>query len=535
MSFNRNIIYLEEHKPSRKRPADTMYVPATGITDRPPISAACASGTPAALRPSTSNASSNTNLVIVMPTPLPPQRNVSTSCTVIQRTKATSCVPATTDKETQTEAQKEKVILVPIPVPIYVPTPMHMFSMPSPTPVAFPIPIPVPIFIPTTRNSAERIFKDVKRIQNAIPSDPFEAELVKMAEVLAETREESDEEPEDVMELQEAARDIELALARNGFAAGDEDAVEDDVDTVETCILQTRNDAGASGAEKIGLQYMFGVSAWKKWAKKRNAQLRRKLSTEKPFKEEILDLPPNDLNIALLLFLQEVRKPDETEYAPDTIYYFCLGIQQYLFENDRPDNIFWDPPYTKFNSSFNKLTGRFLKMYENCDYIVTRVEEEHLWETKQLGVYSPQVLLNTIIYFNMKFFGLKTVDEHLKLSFSHVVKHWRKGGKGKKKEGPQVACLRFFQPGGKKEAVFELQESLEDPFRCPVKLYEFYVSKCPQSVKIRDDVYYLAPEKSCLADSPVWFSTSCLEREFLETVLNRYRMVKEISISFLAS
>ena len=36
-----------------------------------------------------------------------------------------------------------------------------------------------------------------------------------------------------------------------------------------------------------------------------------------------------------------------------------------------------------------------------------RIEEEHLWEAKQLGAHSPQVLLNTLIYFNTKFFMLK--------------------------------------------------------------------------------------------------------------------------------
>ena len=42
-------------------------------------------------------------------------------------------------------------------------------------------------------------------------------------------------------------------------------------------------------------------------------------------------------------------------------------------------------------------------------YFVTRIEEEHLWESKQLGAHSPQVLLNTLVYFNTKYFQLKTV------------------------------------------------------------------------------------------------------------------------------
>lgn len=40
------------------------------------------------------------------------------------------------------------------------------------------------------------------------------------------------------------------------------------------------------------------------------------------------------------------------------------------------------------------------------EYIVTRVEEEHLWESKQLGAHSPHVLLSTLMFFNTKHFNL---------------------------------------------------------------------------------------------------------------------------------
>ena len=33
-------------------------------------------------------------------------------------------------------------------------------------------------------------------------------------------------------------------------------------------------------------------------------------------------------------------------------------------------------------------------------------EEEKLWELEELGSHSPQVLLNTLVYFNTKFFHL---------------------------------------------------------------------------------------------------------------------------------
>ena len=117
--------------------------------------------------------------------------NKSTQCKPLVHTKGVSVRPYPCTKSTQTDEVQKTII--PIPVPIYVPFPVHMYTMPFPVPTPFPLPIPVPIFIPTTRNSAKGIMKDIKRIQEKIPSDPFEAELLMMAEMVAtEKKTESD-------------------------------------------------------------------------------------------------------------------------------------------------------------------------------------------------------------------------------------------------------------------------------------------------------------------------------------------------------
>ena len=75
-----------------------------------------------------------------------------------------------------------------------------------------------------------------------------------------------------------------------------------------------------------------------------------------------------------------------------------------------------------------------------------RIEEEHLWESKQLGAHSPHVLLNTLVYFNTKQFMLRSVEEHLRLSFSHIMKHWKKTSlPGGKVQGRSV-YLRYYAP-----------------------------------------------------------------------------------------
>lgn len=52
--------------------------------------------------------------------------------------------------------------------------------------------MPVPMFLPVTMDSAERIVETIKEIKQKIPSDPFEAELILMAEMVAEQDEKND-------------------------------------------------------------------------------------------------------------------------------------------------------------------------------------------------------------------------------------------------------------------------------------------------------------------------------------------------------
>lgn len=87
---------------------------------------------------------------------------------------------------------------------------------------------------------------------------------------------------------------------------------------------------------------------------------RRKL-----FKNELLQLTADELNYSLCLFVKEVRKPNGSEYAPDTIYYLVLGIQEYLYENGRIDNIFTDSYYERFTDCLDEVAKKFSVLYND--------------------------------------------------------------------------------------------------------------------------------------------------------------------------
>ncbi|CAG5123759.1 unnamed protein product, partial [Candidula unifasciata] len=199
------------------------------------------------------------------------------------------------------------------------------------------------------------------------------------------------------------------------------------------------------------LKFTYGVHAWRHWIANKNAEVEKaKQATGnyklRNFPSDLLKCTTEDLNNTLCMFIREVRKPNGDEYSPDSIYYLCLGIQQYLFENGRIDNIFTDIYFEKFTDRLNESLKTLRPKINSQGQMLCRIEEEHLWESKQLGAHSPFILLNTLIYFHTKHFILKTAQEHLSLSFAQILKHWKKGVplKGPSAASGKNVSLRFY-------------------------------------------------------------------------------------------
>ncbi|CAI6363134.1 unnamed protein product [Macrosiphum euphorbiae] len=496
------------------------------------------------------------------------------------------------DKEVQTDQTVSKAGIIPIPVPIYIPTPMHMYVSPYPVPVPFPIPLPIPNVIPTPKNTTKAILKDIKKMREETPDDPWIQEADEMSTMTSNDQRNQiiDVEANLVSStIMTQTPDLMENISQKNMISSPQDmlcrpprkraprsqsqlnpnsnrsritdypqaqcipagliqqVVQNPLYTIPMSLVKPE--------ANMCLKYTLGVNAWRQWACTKSIEFEKTLSSyvcgvkkTNIFKLDLLQLTANELNYCLCLFVKDIRKPNGSEYEPDTIYYLCLGVQQYLFKNGRIDNIFTDMPFEKFTDTLNEITKRFTELYNDTKYIVTRVEEEYLWESKQLGAHSPYVLLCTLIFFNTKYFNLTSVEEHImQLSFSHIMKHW----KINPNEPSTFAVippgtyrnviLRYYpsqaidSPNSRKKKVYEQHENEDNSLRCPVKLYEFYLSKCPESLKTRHDLFYLTPERSCAPDSPIWYSTCPLNKESLEKILNRVKMVKEINVALLSS
>lgn len=380
---------------------------------------------------------------IVAPAPATQIANKILQTKPLTETKAVSCRPAQSSVELQTCKRLERKRTIPIPVPVYVPIPVGMYNIDIPIPVPIPLTIPVPIFVPTNRNSAAGILKEIKKIYEKMPSDPLEAELLMMADYVSgrkcEDDSESDSDEDDGTgglgqynnqnAFSEDLVQIALKMASNEYEENNVDLENEmtantithqptqQVYSEDAAILQHQQllmmeqqrqmqtsgrgrKRGAAANRNVPnrappakriksepmqhipqpepprepeikpdanmcLKYTFGVNAWKQWVLTKNAEIEKSGTKRRAFKNEILQMTADELNYSLCLFVKEVRKPNGSEYAPDTIYYLVLGIQQYLYENGRIDNIFTDPYYERFTDCLDEVARKFSVLYND--------------------------------------------------------------------------------------------------------------------------------------------------------------------------
>ncbi|XP_044265597.1 zinc finger MYM-type protein 4-like [Tribolium madens] len=243
------------------------------------------------------------------------------------------------------------------------------------------------------------------------------------------------------------------------------------------------------------------------------------LANEIVYDKKAIKMESSELCNALAQFVIEIERPDKNKFAPDTIYSLCLGIQRYLLNNGRDENIFFDSNFKKFRKCFDAVVTN--EIPHGLGGI--KIQEDLLWETKQLGDHNPDVLVNTLIYLFTKNLKFSTVDKHMGLSiceinyeFSHCP------------DNITITCRA--QNGCKKrKQTYILRRDATNPMRCLVRLCQLYLSRCPSRVKSSERFFYLESQRM---ENGIWFNEKPLRHEAVEKSLNLMRIVKELSDIF---
>ncbi|XP_067106839.1 zinc finger MYM-type protein 2 isoform X2 [Osmerus mordax] len=300
----------------------------------------------------------------------------------------------------------------------------------------------------------------------------------------------------------------------------------------------------------LPLKARYGLNAWTRWAlasKEPSANGNRKDNPKRALaRSSLFSLSVPELNQALARFVSEVRRPNGEHYAPDSLLYLCLGLQQHLQNRGRKDDLFSDPGYQSFGEELNKVLKAWKPSILPDGSHWSRVEEQSLWSCKVLGEHSPPALLRSLVYLNTKYLGLHTPEEHLRLSFSslYAPDHTdpttqqtsvciRTPSRARENSLQAVSKKRKRgDEGGAPEN--DPDDASGSPAHCPLRkeecqLYELYRSKCPESLRSSSDLFYVLPEEPFSPDRPLWFSSAPLGRRALELLLPRVLLVKEVS------
>ncbi|XP_072314407.1 zinc finger MYM-type protein 4-like [Eucyclogobius newberryi] len=469
------------------------------------------------------------------------------SCQLLCPPKSTDVLPP---PSAPTEEKNVKYVLVPVAVPVFIPVPMNMYSQHTPVPMPMPVPVPVPIVVPPK----------VKEMVDAAVQ--FEEEPTRDEAPVSLTEENGNcDKPEphsnivgpvidNTNEHEETTTTSDCALTHSELENPSSPAMDLEQDfpfaseqkgLAQRGVKRKRSrgqTASGSGSavvsQTINLNHLYGIDAWKSWARQRN----KNQPNEDPLiiEEDIFCCDSNHLSLALCCFIREVRRPSGDMYSPDSIFFLCLSLQQYLFMKGRIENIFNDHLYSQFASEITDILQHWKPtLSDDGTMIPSRIEESFLWECKQLGAYSPLVLLNTLLFFFTKHLGLVSVDEHAHLSFTNISlcsKPCSRAGR--------VSYLHYTRRRGpiqentedgrqeKEEETIELLENLLNPLHCPVRLYEFYLSRCPEMIHQDGGLFYVQPEQNVHTDSTVWYTCQPLNRNTLQSMLTQILAVREV-------
>uniref|UniRef100_A0A8C6M312 TRASH domain-containing protein n=1 Tax=Nothobranchius furzeri TaxID=105023 RepID=A0A8C6M312_NOTFU len=482
----------------------------------------------------------------------------------------------TTPREKEKDSVKMVMVPVPVPVPVFVPVPVNIY--PQHTPVALVIPMPVPV--PIVASPKDKDTKDAEVQFEMLPEEETKREIVDVSSsdqrCSSEVIQKDEEAPgaadppqpefSETLDLQpgisKTAEHPPACCTKDQPPSSPLMDLEADIPPESVnrkvpvqqrgvkrprdCSYSRKRGRRRTGPAGRGalvapatpkLNHLYGVKAWRSWVQQRNKDPQE--SGRVDVKDDILQCNSAELSFALSDFIREVRRPNGDAYSPDSIFYLCLGIQQYLFEQGRIENIFTDELYSPFTSEISGILRPWRpKLLPSGGVVPSRVVESYLWECKQLGAYSPIVLLNTLLFFFTKTFHLTTVTQHQRLSFSSLTlrsKPCSRAGKvtslvyrGGTATSGSEPTERFRKRPAENVGELELLEKASNPLQCPVRLYEFYLSRCPEAVKKRADAFYLQPERRVQTESPHWYSRQPLDANTLQSMLTRILAVREV-------
>ena len=246
---------------------------------------------------------------------------------------------------------------------------------------------------------------------------------------------------------------------------------------------------------------------------------------------EIHTLTKSELNDILERFFADAERIDGKHYEPTSLCSMQAGIQRYLKEMGSDISIL-NKNDTAFQGCRDVLEGKAKYLREelgmgkkpNRSHSLTADEERILWESGQLGLANARSLTNTVWFLLTQHFGLRGRQEHHKMNVEDFTFKLDDNGERYVTFAEGITKTRG---GGlrKKERLVipKMFETVDD--RCPVMIFDFFLSKRPACYRTSGPIYL------AIIDNPktdVWFKKTRLGVNSIDNIMRD--MVKKAAL-----
>ncbi len=270
---------------------------------------------------------------------------------------------------------------------------------------------------------------------------------------------------------------------------------------------ELRNLAGKSFAKSTDRKISWAVNLFRMWRQNR--------IDEGTGEGEISwcdvnwpDLDPEVLAHVLPTFINKIKRADGQDYPPNTVYSIIVMMQLFFEKKGQTWKLLDGKLFNSVRNTVDNIMKRRsmarIAQKVKCSEPISITDEEEMWDFGVLGEETPDTLRNTVMYLIGLTFALRGGKEHRALRNPHfdpqivikiseksgmkylvytedVVSKTNQGGLSGRKMKPKVVKA-FGNP---------------NPQRDLVRLYQKYVSLCPEEPK-SDALYkYSLSEAKC--------------------------------------
>ena len=143
----------------------------------------------------------------------------------------------------------------------------------------------------------------------------------------------------------------------------------------------------------------WAVRNFKKWQANYNSR-----HADQPCPEDVLLFDSSkEMSYWLQKYVLGTRKKTGEKYPPKTVYLLLCGLNRYMKEKKSNSFNIFNRDTPDFKLLFNTCDSLFRKLCEEghgseskATEPITKEDEERLWSTGVLSLYTPQGLLNSI-------------------------------------------------------------------------------------------------------------------------------------------